>query len=66
VGSSLFFLFFPVLVIISLDSEGQGILPFEEDRETPYLPLPFFTLSMQLQVYFLRAIGRLAKLESSK
>lgn len=32
VGSSLFFLFFPLMVVVSLDENGQGLLAYEEDR----------------------------------
>lgn len=32
VGSPLFFLFFPIMVVISIDEDGQGLKAYNEDR----------------------------------
>ena len=45
VGSSLFFLFFPLMVVISLDENGQGLLAYSEERVNQSFSLPLFTLA---------------------
>lgn len=45
VGSSLFFLFFPLMVMISLDEGGQGLLAFSEERICKAFSVPLFTVA---------------------
>ena len=48
-GSSIFFLAFPFLVVVSLDEEGMGleVTPTKE-REAEFL-LPAFSFSLKIQ-----------------
>jgi hypothetical protein len=56
VGSSLFFLFFPLMVIISLDENGQGLLVFNKDRVTKSISLPLLRLAYKPNRWALRRI----------
>ena len=38
VGSSLYFLFFPFMIVLSMDEQGQGILPYQEKRVSSVHP----------------------------
>jgi hypothetical protein len=51
-GSSVFFLVFPLLTIISLDEEGQGLLLFRDERKAKF-QLPCFTWTIHVKNYVL-------------
>ena len=55
VGSSVFFVAFPLLVVISCDEKGQGLLLVREERKTQ-IDFHLFSLSMQLKDYVLDVI----------
>jgi len=55
VGSSVFFVVFPLLVVISCDENGQGLLLVRTERKTD-IKFHLFSLAMQLKDYFLDGI----------
>jgi hypothetical protein len=55
-GSSLFFLIFPVMVIISLDEDGVGLLAYKDSRATE-TSLPIFTLVYYVHKFVLRKVN---------
>eukprot|EP00347_Sterkiella_histriomuscorum_P000207 403376772 len=55
VGSSTFFLFFPLMVVISLDEHGQGLLAFKKGRYSTF-SLPIFTMANNPNKVLLRYI----------
>lgn len=57
VGSSLFFLFFPLMVVISLEEGGQGLLAYDEKRVTKSITLPLFTMAYYPHRWILRKIN---------
>jgi etoposide-induced 2.4 mRNA len=57
VGSSLFFLFFPIMVVISLEEDGQSLLAYREDRVTKSLQLPVVTMAYYPHRWILRKIN---------
>ena len=54
VGSSVFFVVFPLLVVISCDEDGQGLLLVRNDRKTE-VKFHLFSISRQLKNFFLDA-----------
>lgn len=52
VGSSTFFLLFPLMVVVSLDENGQGLLAFKKCRYSEN-SLPIFTLANRPNRHFL-------------
>ena len=52
VGSATFFLLFPLMVVVSLDDNGQGLLAFKKSRYSPN-SLPLFTLANKPNRHFL-------------
>ena len=56
VGSSLFFLIFPLMVVVSLDEHGQGLLAFQDDRISTF-SLPLLTMAYWPQRWLLRKLN---------
>jgi len=56
-GSSVFFVFFPLLVVISCDENGQGLLLVRNERKTD-IKFHLFSIAMQLKDKFLDGITR--------
>ena len=52
VGSSVFFVVFPLLVVISCDEQGQGLLLIQEERKT-HIKFHLFSISMELKDWVL-------------
>lgn len=57
VGSSVFFVVFPLMVVISCDEIGQGLLLVKEERKSN-IKFHLFSMSMQLKEYCLDQITR--------
>jgi hypothetical protein len=57
VGSSLFFLFFPIMVMVSLDEDGQGVLAYKETRVCNSFSFPILTLAYRPYTWVLRKIN---------
>ena len=62
VGSSLFFLFFPLMIVISLDENGQGLLPFRVERDCPFT-IPLFTLANYPYTWLMRKFNKYVESE---
>jgi len=52
IGSSVFFLFFPFLVMLSIDENGQGLQLVRTERKTHYR-FPLFSYAMEIKLYLL-------------
>ena len=48
VGSSVFFVVFPLLVVVSCDEKGYGLLLVREERKTS-IQFHLFSISMQMK-----------------
>ena len=56
-GSSVFFVVFPLLVVISCDEKGQDLLLLRADRKTT-IEFHLFSISMRLKDYVLDVLTR--------
>ena len=52
IGSSVFFVVFPLLVVISCDEKGQGLLLVKEERKTK-IEFVLFSWAMQMKDWVL-------------
>ncbi|TNV78259.1 hypothetical protein FGO68_gene12694 [Halteria grandinella] len=58
VGSSLFFLFFPLMVAVSLEESGQGLLAYKEERVAQSVSsIPVLTMAYYPHRWLLRKIN---------
>ncbi len=57
VGSSLYFLFFPFMIVLSMDKDGQGILAYKEDRVSSFHP-PLLSVAYLPNRFVLRWLNR--------
>jgi etoposide-induced 2.4 mRNA len=57
VGSSLFFLILPIMVIISLDEHGSGVLAYKDDRACQSFSFPIFTMAYYPHKWILKRVN---------
>jgi len=55
-GSCLFFLFFPIMVVASLDEGGQGLLAYQDDRMSS-VSLPLLSVAYGPQRWLIRRLN---------